>query len=273
MLPPVADAARAGDPLRVLVVEDNQINQYVAKGLLENLGYRTEVAGDGYQAVELLAHSDYDVVFMDLQMPGLDGIGATAMVRQLPDGRGDLPIIAMTANAMAGDREACLVGGMNDYIAKPINRRELRELMDKWAQRLSPRRPVEAPKPPAPAPQAAAPRAVDPAFQGELKEILGGADFDKLLRQLAQQIDLALPAIHAALAEGDRNAAHAASHSLKGAARNLGFVALPDSLAEFELACRQDGEADWAGLIAAIETAAHQTQDWLTTTLQERVGS
>ncbi len=133
--PPVQPASRSGasdggrllgerHPLRILLAEDNPVNQKLALRLLQQLAYVADVAGDGLQAIEAIEREPYDVVLMDVQMPELDGLEATRRIRaRWPDRR--LPIIAMTANAMAGDREACLAAGMNDYISKPIRPAEL----------------------------------------------------------------------------------------------------------------------------------------------------
>jgi signal transduction histidine kinase/DNA-binding response OmpR family regulator len=111
-------------PLRILLAEDNAVNQKLALRLLSNMGYSADVAGDGVQALAALEAADYDVVLMDVQMPELDGLEATRRIRAE---RADRPvhIVAMTANAMAGDREACLAAGMNDYVSKPIRPAEL----------------------------------------------------------------------------------------------------------------------------------------------------
>ena len=111
-------------PLRILLAEDNVVNQKLALRLLAQLSYRADVVGDGLKAIAALEDDTYDVVLMDVQMPELDGISATRRIRsQWPDR--PLWIVAMTANAMAGDREACLAAGMNDYISKPIRPAEL----------------------------------------------------------------------------------------------------------------------------------------------------
>ncbi len=114
----------ARHPLRILLAEDNAVNQKLALRLLANMGYAADVASDGLQAIAALEGSDHDVVLMDVQMPELDGLEATRRIRsQWPDR--PLHIVAMTANAMAGDREACLAAGMNDYVSKPIRPAEL----------------------------------------------------------------------------------------------------------------------------------------------------
>ncbi len=111
-------------PLRILLAEDNAVNQKLALRLLLNMGYVADVAGDGLQAINALDTTDYNVVLMDVQMPELDGLEATRRIRkQWPDRQ--LHIVAMTANAMAGDRDACLAAGMNDYVSKPVKPPEL----------------------------------------------------------------------------------------------------------------------------------------------------
>jgi CheY-like chemotaxis protein len=111
-------------PLHILLAEDNAVNQKLALRLLANMGYVAEVANDGAQAIAALEAIDYDTVLMDVQMPELDGLEATRRIRrQWPDRK--VHIVAMTANAMAGDREACLAAGMNDYVSKPIKPAEL----------------------------------------------------------------------------------------------------------------------------------------------------
>jgi CheY-like chemotaxis protein len=106
--------------LRILLAEDNPVNQKLALRLLERMGYRADVADNGLAALSAVEGSDYDVILMDVQMPELDGLETTRRIRRRwPDAT--LRIVAMTANAMDGDREACLEAGMDDYIAKPIS--------------------------------------------------------------------------------------------------------------------------------------------------------
>ncbi|WP_288365404.1 ATP-binding protein [uncultured Marinobacter sp.] len=117
--------------LSVLLVEDNQVNQMVAVSLLKKLGHRTDHAENGLKAIQALENNHYDLVLMDCQMPVMDGYEATQRIRQNPEWK-DLPIIAVTANVMQGDREDCLASGMNDYITKPYKREELRTVIDRW---------------------------------------------------------------------------------------------------------------------------------------------
>lgn len=121
--------------LRLLVVEDNPVNQRVAVAMLERLGHRVEVAGNGHEAVEAVERFAYDLVLMDVQMPELDGYEATRRIRALPQRAARLPIIAMTANALKGDAEKCLAAGMDDYLAKPVSSDALTAMLRKWAGR------------------------------------------------------------------------------------------------------------------------------------------
>jgi len=122
---------------RVLLVEDNEINQLVAQEILRDAGYVVEVAENGQVAVDMVREQDWDLVLMDMQMPVMDGLEATRCIRQLPN-RPGLPIIAMTANAMQRDRERCLAAGMNDFVTKPVDPEELFKVLMKWAQRPQP---------------------------------------------------------------------------------------------------------------------------------------
>jgi signal transduction histidine kinase/DNA-binding response OmpR family regulator len=116
--------------LRVLLVEDNEVNQMVGEGLLEQLGCQTTLASDGQEAYDLCAKQEFDLVLMDVQMPVMDGLTATRLIRDRERGtKVHLPIIAMTASAMEGDRETCLAAGMDDYLSKPISARRLRDCL------------------------------------------------------------------------------------------------------------------------------------------------
>jgi CheY-like chemotaxis protein len=125
--PAAAPAAAARDigPLRILVVEDNQVNQLLATVLLSKAGHRIDIAANGLEALDAVGSRPYDVILMDVQMPEMDGIEATKRIRGMAGKVRDIPIIAMTANAMKGDRERLLAAGMNDYVSKPIDKGQL----------------------------------------------------------------------------------------------------------------------------------------------------
>jgi two-component system sensor histidine kinase/response regulator len=129
----VMDALKSKRGASILVVEDNELNQEVAIGLLSSEGFNVDIANDGREAIDMIALGNYDIVLMDMQMPVMDGVSATIEIRQHPKFQ-DLPIVAMTANAMIQDKEKCLAAGMNDHISKPIEPEELFRVLIKWIQ-------------------------------------------------------------------------------------------------------------------------------------------
>jgi PAS domain S-box-containing protein len=132
------DAREPSASLRILLVEDNLVNQRLATRLLEKRGHRVTVAGNGREALEALAKEGFDLVFMDVQMPEMDGMEATAAIREKEKGTGfRQPIIALTAHAMKGDRDKCLAGGMDSYLTKPIRPQELDEVLEDFMTRRS----------------------------------------------------------------------------------------------------------------------------------------
>ena len=137
--PPSAPAHSSGEPLEVLVVEDNRVNQIVIRGFLDLFGCRCTVAENGVEAVRLLtAPHEFDLVLMDCQMPDMDGLEATRRVRcHETQTSGHVPIIALTANAMVGDREECLSAGMDDFLSKPFRLAELETVLERWGRSVA----------------------------------------------------------------------------------------------------------------------------------------
>ena len=125
--------ARDFGSARLLLVEDNEVNQYVAQELLADAGLAADVAEDGQQALELFTRQPYDLILMDMQMPVMDGLAATRAIRALPNG-GEVPILAMTANAFAEDRQRCTEAGMNDYLSKPFEPEQLYAVLRRWLE-------------------------------------------------------------------------------------------------------------------------------------------
>ncbi|CAA7611677.1 response regulator [Magnetospirillum sp. UT-4] len=249
-------------PLRILVAEDNAINQQVAVGLLTKLGHRADVAGDGGEAVGLVASGDYDLVLMDMQMPRVDGLEATRQIRAMAGAKATVTIIAMTANAMAADRDACLAAGMNDFIAKPIDRRRLAATLQRWGEGGRP------PPPPRPdkAPAAEADDGdididiepeVDGEAQDELCDALGVEDFRDLLKRFRDGLPGRVAAIETAAQTPA--ALVPAAHALKGAAVNLGFIRLSGHCSRIEAAAR-DGQPASAETIAELKRLAGRVQ-------------
>ena len=125
-------AAALGENRHVLLAEDNQLNQRIAVGLLKKLGLSTDVVANGRQAVEAVKKKRYALILMDCQMPEMDGFEAAAIIRNRSASSPRVPICALTANAMEGDRERCLSAGMDDYIPKPISLDKLAEIVSRW---------------------------------------------------------------------------------------------------------------------------------------------
>ncbi len=260
---------------RVLLVEDNPVNQRVAQRLLDLHGLDVTAVGDGRQAVERLEREPFDVVLMDCLMPVMDGYMATRLwrERERTTGTGHLPIVAMTANAMAGDRERCLAAGMDDYISKPLDRAALAQLLKKWlavsqAQASPPAEPrtsiVEAafaaPQPAA-APSADAPPgaprpsaangAIDASIIGDLLDTMGG-EFGDLVRVYLEDAPQRIAAIETAAASGDAAAQVAPAHTLKSSSANIGATALSELARGIEHAARAGVPTGPAEIAAGI---------------------
>jgi CheY-like chemotaxis protein len=228
-------------PLRILVAEDHPVNQRLVLLLLAKLGHRADLVSDGVEAVAAVRRREYDVVLMDVQMPELDGLTATREIRARLGDR-QPRIIAVTANALHGDREACLAVGMDDYLTKPLERSDLaRALRD-------------CPRPaPDPAPATPDPATLDPAAIANLRELVG--DDPKALSGLVEDYLTETPplldALRAAVAGGDTARAHLATHTLKGIGATFGASAMA------ELCRRAESHAgaptDLAPVVAAIE--------------------
>ncbi|MFZ6655624.1 two-component regulator propeller domain-containing protein [Undibacterium sp. TJN19] len=238
------------DGLRVLLVEDNHINQQIAAELMTEAGILVDVADNGRIAVDKLNKSDsYDIVLMDLQMPEMDGYAATTIIRSYPEWQ-DLPIIAMTAHAMKEERQRCLDTGMNDHIAKPINPDIFFDTLARWSGHRLPRsRPAEPQKNEVkPKPVVAEASAV------ELQ--IPGVDVTTALRRCGQNLDLYLrllqlfvetasatpEKIRRHLQNGDRGSAEREAHTMRGAAGNIGALALAAVATELELAIEKSTE-------------------------------
>jgi two-component system sensor histidine kinase/response regulator len=249
---------------RVLLVEDNEINQEVAIGQLEDAEVFVDLATNGAEAVRMVRESEYDVVLMDMQMPVMDGIEATRILRSDPRFE-RLPIIAMTANALVSDREQCLQAGMNDHIAKPIDPDQLFGVLLRWIKRpdgdgAGVREWVEARHAATPTAASAVDGPLD--IDGvEVKSALkrtGGnrRRYEALLRRFAQQQASTVEDIRKALSMGDAATAERAAHSLKGAAGTLGAGALSEAAAKAETAIKTGQGIDTALSSLSVDLAS-----------------
>jgi two-component system, sensor histidine kinase and response regulator len=246
---------------RVLLVEDNESNQEVAIGQLEDAEVFVDLAENGEVALGMIAGNDYDVVLMDMQMPVMDGIEATRIIRSNPRHE-SLPIIAMTANAMASDRQLCLNAGMNDHIAKPIDPDQLFGVLLRWIHRPEGDEAavrLDGVALPKAANQASEPELVIPGIdvRAGLKRTGGNRKrYEALLRKFADQQAGTIDTMRAAFSIGDAGAAERAAHSLKGAAGTLGAVSLSETAAIAESAVRtKDGiESALSSLARSLAT-------------------
>jgi CheY-like chemotaxis protein/HPt (histidine-containing phosphotransfer) domain-containing protein len=232
-------------PLRILLAEDNMVNQKLALRLLSQMGYRADLAANGLEAIEAVARQTYDVILMDVQMPELDGLEASREInRRWPAPRRPR-IVAMTANAMQGDRELCEAAGMDDYVAKPIRVEELVAALD----RAAPRR-----EPAVPGPTAAEPGTIDRATFDHLRTSMGGAFVAELIDTFGEDARELMATLRRALAAGDLDAFRRAAHSLKSTSESLGATGLAALARDLEGAAR-------AGTLEGVEGPLRQLGD------------
>ncbi len=244
---------------RLLLVEDNEVNRMVALGMLKKLGYAADIAEHGGQALERAQAHDYPLILMDIQMPELNGFEATEQIRKMEGNGRRTPIIALTANAMAGDADKCLAAGMDDYLAKPIQMAALQTMLEKWW--------------PAQEPAEASPATTDSAGdeQGERRELLDHNVLETLRSILDEDgLQVAIDAyindsvvqverMRNSVAGDDMEGLQRAAHSLKGSSGNLGAVVLAEQCQELEQLVKQ-GRTEGAGtLIDRIEPLLHET--------------
>ncbi len=239
-------------PLRILLAEDNAVNQKLALRLLERMGYRADIAADGNEAVAAVERGTYDVVLMDVQMPELDGLEATRQIRSRWPDR-PLRIVAMTANAMEGDREACIAAGMDDYLAKPIRPEELAQALGAVPLASAAAEPVPVRgREPAAEPPAAT---IDRAALDRLLETTGGdAGFlGELIDTYLVDTPGQLAALHRAAEAGDVGELVRPAHSLKTNSANVGAERLSALCRQLETAARGGTVEDAAARVAVAE--------------------
>jgi two-component system, sensor histidine kinase and response regulator len=260
--------------VRILVVEDNPINQEVALELLRSVGLQADLAVNGQKAVEMFSQHPYDLILMDMQMPVMDGLTATRAIRQSEHGK-SLPILAMTANAFGEDRQRCLDAGMNDHVAKPVDPNNLYAMLIKWLPAKSEVTPATCPPPksensaPLPTGEAELIQALacQPGIDIEagLRSVRGRpASYLRLLRTFATQHGNDMQALNHALGNGCPNDAERIAHSLKGAAGSLGLTGVHTAASALTDTVRQAGEAREIQLLfSQLTEQMHQTLDAL----------
>ena len=234
--------------LRILLAEDNAVNQTLALRLLEKVGHQMELVADGGLAVERLERDGIDLVLMDVQMPTMDGLEATRRIRlrEAETGREPVPIVAMTAHALKGDRERCLEAGMDDYVSKPLRPADLFDAIFRVCGvapgELSPQPPAEVPQP------AEEPEVFDRAAALDLME--GDEELlDELVALFLEEVPPRLQELHAALTAAETNKLERIAHGIKGAASNLGAEAIRAAALALE---QIGGAADLTAAPAAL---------------------
>ena len=224
---------------RILVVEDNPVNQIVASGLLSALGYTSEVAADGLAAIEAVHQGRFDAVLMDVQMPRMDGYMATRHIRDAETGP-RLPIIAMTAAAVEGERDRCLAAGMDDYLTKPVDPTALAETLERWLR-----------------PRASYADRLDMDRLAELRELDDPGDetsyLDRAIGNFLVNARTDIATLAREASKGNADEVRAVVHRLAGSALNLGAVALGEAAREVEVRIQEGGLADAAPGLVELE--------------------
>jgi PAS domain S-box-containing protein len=244
----LAEREAAGKP-RILLAEDNPVNQKVAVLMLEKLGCRIDVVGNGQEAVTALRQFPYDLVFMDCQMPEMDGFEATAAIRALPLTAANVPIVALTANAFKDDQDRCLASGMNDFLSKPVTSPGLQRMLERWVKVASEPAVLQL--------QAEGPCSAADSLQNvrktleEMAGMLGAEIVPEVLALFAATADELLPALQRAIVGGDFVLLERHAHRLKGTLAQIGAKNIALLAAELEQLGRSQSTE---GALALLES-------------------
>ncbi|WP_365304016.1 response regulator [uncultured Thiodictyon sp.] len=259
--PRPAEAARPPERLRldgccVLVVEDNNINQQVLRGILHRAGCQVLIANDGAEALEILTQRTFDVVLMDREMPVLDGIATTRALREHEHERGGTRhqvVVALTAHTFAAERERCLAAGMDDFLTKPIRAPDLLATLDRWwiAPRLP--APVAAPQPP---PAACTVLPIDPGAIEDLREAIG--DIAPVLHAALADVPARLAELRLGVETAERECIRSAAHALAGSVGNLGAHTLVQLARDLEALGKSGNLSTATELLAALQAEAER---------------
>ncbi|WP_374383277.1 ATP-binding protein [Thermomonas sp.] len=257
--PPRREAPDPTRKARILLVEDNPVNLMVAQRLLQVLGAECDTAGNGEVALQKIEAAQYDLVLMDCQMPVLDGYGATRRWREIEQARRAthrLPIVAMTANAMAGDRQKCLDAGMDDYLPKPVTKGELERCIERWrGASLA----VPETLPPLEETAVRSPPVLDDSVLDELREVLGD-EVDKIVQVYLEDAPRLIAQLERAAVGNDPIALRVAAHTLKSSSANVGARTLSDAARDLEHGARDGTLGQPETLVARIVTEFAQVR-------------
>jgi len=261
---------------RILLAEDNPVNQEVGRAMLQHLGCHVDTANSALEALEALERQHYDLVFMDCQMPSMDGYEATRVIREkeaAAQSKVRVPIVALTAQAMEGDREKCLAAGMDDYLGKPFTQQQCQEVLEIWLQEKSPASPIaaelsgepdhsgtKAGTSPLDAKMLESIRALEKAGSPELLNRVIQVYIDECQRLLAE--------LGEAAGGGDQETMRQVAHRLKSSSANLGAHTLADLFKQLEVLARENFLADARELVSEILSEYHRVQEALHQELQ-----
>lgn len=255
---------------KILLAEDNTINQQVASGVLRKLGCRVDLATDGHDAVAAVENDSYDLIFMDCQMPAMDGYEATGEIRRIESRlkRGKkIPIVALTANALAGDREKCLAAGMNDYISKPFHQGKISEILTKWlpsnlqTESIHPNETAGSLSE-TPQPEEMKSEVIDRKIIGDLRELqINGAEglLGKIVTLFLNETPQQLKGLRQAIQEQDTEKVRSIAHSLKSSSATIGAMFLSSLLKELEENARSGSLEGTSDLLGRVEKEFQKT--------------
>jgi CheY-like chemotaxis protein/HPt (histidine-containing phosphotransfer) domain-containing protein len=243
----------------VLVVEDNPVNQLVAVGLLEALGYATETADDGAAALEVLSKGDFDLVLMDVQMPRMDGYAATRAIRAAEPPGTHLPVVAMTAAAVEGERDRCLAAGMDDFLTKPVDPAALTAALNQWFEGVAPTDRGSSVRPVTQEREDTG-TGLELARLDELRDLDPGntAYLDRAIGNFVKNTPVTFATIRDAVEAGDAPTLKQVSHKLAGGALNLGVTAAGRTAQQIELAADTGSTEGAVALLPRLEEALEQ---------------
>lgn len=220
--------------VRILLAEDNAINQKVAVRMLERHGYHADAVANGLEAVKAIQSLPYHLVLMDCQMPEMDGYEATRVIRRFSK----VPVIALTAHVMEGDKEKCIAAGMNDYISKPINQSILIDTIDRWLNKPGVDLALNMPGTPDSTNEQEL-LVFDRA--GMLKRFMGDSEFlDEIVEGIVANMPIRIAELKETLTSGDDESLRHLFHSLRGAAANIGAFAMQNAISTIKNACAKD---------------------------------
>lgn len=243
-------------PLKILLAEDNLVNQKVALKQLQSLGYTADVAANGQEVLALLKKIPYDLILMDCQMPVLDGIATTHAIRHQHKSDNQPIIIAMTANAMKEDKQMCLDAGMNDYLSKPVTKEKLDAVLKRWSQNSEQAITVQA---------EFLADAVDFIDWQQLRQLSeGNKEFEiELLQMFVEDTQVRLQDLKGAIASTDFRQIEQQVHHLKGASANVGITPMHLAAATLEQKIRTQDLSDIDNLVAELELFSKRLQEYL----------